>query len=92
MPASTAPLALAPVLDTVQRHDRDAIERLKAFLRIPSVSTDPAFDKATREAAEWAAGQLREIGFRTQVVTTKGHPMVLAHHDGAGAGSPRILY
>jgi acetylornithine deacetylase/succinyl-diaminopimelate desuccinylase-like protein len=93
--APHASLDLAPVLETTQRLDSEAIERLKAFLRIPSVSTDPAFNAETRRAAEWSAGQLREIGFRVEVVDTKGHPMVLAHHDGpkGAAGTlPRILY
>jgi acetylornithine deacetylase/succinyl-diaminopimelate desuccinylase-like protein len=91
------PLGLAPVLAAAERMDREAIERLTAFLRIPSVSTDPAFAADTRRAAEWAAAQLREIGFRADVVATTGHPMVLAHHDGpssaGGSGTrPRILY
>ncbi|MFO0829201.1 MAG: dipeptidase [Phycisphaerales bacterium] len=83
---------LAPVLAAVDKQYDGSIERLKEFLRIKSVSTDPAFDAETRRAAEWAAAQLREIGFRAEVVKTQGHPMVLAHHDGPGAGAPRILY
>ncbi len=91
-------LALEPVLAAADRLEQEAVERLKAFLRIPSVSTDPAFDHETRRAAEWAAAQLKEIGFRVEVVKTQGHPMVLAHHDGpnvksnVGAGQNRVLY
>jgi acetylornithine deacetylase/succinyl-diaminopimelate desuccinylase-like protein len=84
----------APVLAAADRSFEAAVARLSEFLRIPSVSTDPAFDKDTRAAAEWAAKQLSSIGFRAEVVATKGHPMVLAHHDGPknAANPPRILY
>ncbi|MDZ4831821.1 MAG: dipeptidase [Phycisphaerae bacterium] len=86
-------LALEPVLAATDRLHDSAVERLKEFLRIPSVSTDPAFDAETRRAAEWSAAQLREIGFRAEVVKTQGHPMVLAHHDGPNvASAPRVLY
>jgi acetylornithine deacetylase/succinyl-diaminopimelate desuccinylase-like protein len=91
--AASTDLSLAPVLAAADRLDAGAIERLKEFLRIPSVSTDPAFDAETRRCAAWAAEQLRQIGFRAEVIPTIGHPMVLAHHDGpAGRSTPRILY
>ena len=40
------------------------LEELKAFLRIPSVSTDPAHKADVRRAAEFVAGQLRQTGMR----------------------------
>lgn len=98
MPTAAPTLSVDPVLATIERTQDAAVGRLTDFLRIPSVSTDPAFDADTRRAGEWAAAQLRELGFRAEVVRTIGHPMVLAHHDGpGGAGSssghcPRILY
>jgi acetylornithine deacetylase/succinyl-diaminopimelate desuccinylase-like protein len=69
-----------------------ALERWAEFLRIPSVSTDPAYNDRTREAAEWAAAQLRDIGFDASVRPTDGHPMVVAHHPGPDASAPRVLY
>ena len=38
------------------------LEELKALLRIPSVSTDPAHAADTRRAAEFVAAELRRIG------------------------------
>jgi acetylornithine deacetylase/succinyl-diaminopimelate desuccinylase-like protein len=69
--------------------------RLSEFLRIPSVSTDPAFDGETRRCADWLVGQLRELGFVAEAAKTIGHPMVVAHHAGVGPDAtkrPRILY
>lgn len=77
------------------RIDRDfpeAVERLKAFLRIPSVGTDPAYAEDTRRCASWLAGQLREIGLDAHVRPTGGMPMVVGHWDGAGPSAPTILY
>jgi hypothetical protein len=66
-------------------NEADSIERLKAWLRIPSVSTDPAFRSQTRAAAEWAAEHLKISGFTVDILPTRdpatgaeGHPVVLA--------------
>ncbi|MEM1118090.1 MAG: peptidase M20, partial [Bacteroidota bacterium] len=57
------------------------VEELKAWLRIPSISTDPAYAPRVREAADWLAQNLRDIGMQTvDVIDTDGHPVVLAEH------------
>ncbi len=54
-----------------------ALEDLKAFCRIPSVSTDPAFRTGIREAAEFVANRLKKAGFASvEVWDTGGHPAV----------------
>ncbi|HEX7311342.1 MAG TPA: dipeptidase [Gaiellaceae bacterium] len=64
------------------------IRELSEFLRIPSISSDPARRPSMREAAEWVAGQLAFANGR--VVETDGHPVVLGEWL-ALAGSPTIL-
>jgi acetylornithine deacetylase/succinyl-diaminopimelate desuccinylase-like protein len=76
----------------IDRNFPGAIERLKAFLRIPSVGTDPAYAEDTRRCAAWLAAQLREIGLDAQVRPTGGMPMVVGNWDGAGPKAPTILY
>ena len=68
-----------------------SVERLSALLRIPSISTDPAYKDECRRAAEFLAGDLGAIGFAAAVRETPGHPMVVAHHDGP-AGAPHVLF
>ncbi|MBV8766209.1 MAG: hypothetical protein JOZ66_14970, partial [Hyphomicrobiales bacterium] len=52
-----------------------AIERLFAFLRIPSVSTDPAYKEHCVTAAEHLKADVASIGFDASVRPTKGHPV-----------------
>ncbi|MDN2565295.1 M20/M25/M40 family metallo-hydrolase [Aquibium sp. A9E412] len=80
---------LAPVLDRLDQSLDDSLDRLFALLRIPSISTDPAFKAECRRAAEWLVDDLSAIGFEASVRETAGHPMVVAHHDGEG---PHVLF
>jgi len=78
------------------------VDELKALLRIPSVSTDPAHATDTRRAAEFVAAELRRIGMehvRLIETTTSahpdGHPLVYADHLHApaidGKPAPTVL-
>jgi acetylornithine deacetylase/succinyl-diaminopimelate desuccinylase-like protein len=83
-----------PVTEVLARVDAtrgDAHQRLFDFLRIPSVSAQPAHAADCRAAAEWAAAHLRGSGFTAALHETGGHPVVIADHPGTGAG-PHLLY
>ena len=56
----------------------DALQRLCAFLRIPSISTDRANDGDVATAAKWLADELGSLGFDAQIHDTLGHPMIVA--------------
>ncbi|HVR12621.1 MAG TPA: hypothetical protein VMS41_02490, partial [Gaiellaceae bacterium] len=64
------------------------VDELSEFLRIPSISSDPARRSAMREAADWVAARLAFANGR--VVETEGHPLVLGERLGL-AGAPTIL-
>jgi acetylornithine deacetylase/succinyl-diaminopimelate desuccinylase-like protein len=66
-----------------------SLDRLFNFLRIKSISTDPAFKDDCRAAAEHLAGDLRTVGFAAEVRPTAGHPVVLAKSNGADR---RVLF
>ncbi|MFN4274535.1 MAG: M20/M25/M40 family metallo-hydrolase [Aliihoeflea sp.] len=82
---------VSPVLDTLDAEIDASVERLFALLRIPSISTDPAYNAECRRAAEWLVADLKSIGFDASVRDTPGHPMVVAHHDGP-EGAPHVLF
>ena len=82
-------MTLAPVLSRIDSDLPQALDRLLALLRIPSISTDPAYKGDCDAAADWLVNDLASIGFAAEKRPTPGHPMVVAHHDGPG---PHILF
>ncbi len=84
-------MTLAPVLDRIDADLPAALDRLMDLLRIPSISTDPAFKPDCDRAADWLVADLAGIGFDARKCPTPGHPMVVAHRKGP-AGSPHLLF
>lgn len=83
---------LEKVLDQIRHAQEPAVERLCDFLRIPSVSTDPAYAKHCLEATDWVVEQLRACGGEVAVHQTARHPLVIAHFEGANPDAPRVLF
>lgn len=68
------------------------LEELKAFLRIPSISTLSEHKPDIRSAAEFTAGQLRQAGLHNvQLIEGEGNPLVYGEWLGA-AGKPTLLF
>lgn len=82
--------ALDAILNDIDTDLENALERLFAFLRIPSISTDPAYAGDCRAAAAWLAQDLTALGFETSVEDTALHPVVLATKPKPGA--PHVLF
>jgi acetylornithine deacetylase/succinyl-diaminopimelate desuccinylase-like protein len=80
------------VLDHIDTHLQESLDRLFALLRIPSISADPTFKADVDRAADWLVAQLEDIGFSASKRPTPGHPMVVAHYDKAGADKPHVLF
>ena len=85
---------LPAVLEALDASRDAAVARWFELLRIPSVSTDPAYKADCLKAAEWCAAQLRDMGFHeAKVVATAGHPMVVAHDRAVRPkGLPHVLF
>jgi len=82
--------ALSRYLD--ENRDR-FVEDLKAALRIPSVSAQPAHREDVRRCAEHVARHLEAIGMtQVEVVHTLGHPIVYAEWLGAPRKPTVLLY
>jgi acetylornithine deacetylase/succinyl-diaminopimelate desuccinylase-like protein len=56
------------------------LEEYYAFLRFPSVSTDDQYKEKLKQCADWLVKKLTSIGLETQLVPTKGHPIVWARN------------
>src|SRR5262249_57138272 len=64
---------------------------LKAFLRIPSISTLPEHKPDIRRAAEFARAELQAAGLSAEFIEGEGNPLVYAEWLGA-PGKPTILF
>jgi acetylornithine deacetylase/succinyl-diaminopimelate desuccinylase-like protein len=80
------------VLARIDANRGAALDRLFDLLRIPSVSTDPAFKDHCLRAAGWLESELKSIGFEASVRPTPGHPMVVAHAKAARPDAPHVLF
>lgn len=85
---------LDAVLAAAGQEFEKSLDRLFGFLRIPSISADPAYKAKCGEAANWIAGELKFLGFDASVRPTPGRPMVVAHYTpkSAAAKTPHVLF
>ncbi|SHG88966.1 M20/M25/M40 family metallo-hydrolase [Geodermatophilus nigrescens] len=82
----------SPERDFVQAHLDDLHADLDAWVRIPSISADPAHGPDVAASAEWLADALRRTGFPTvEIWPTAGAPAVYAEWPSADAGAPVAL-
>jgi len=74
-------------------HFPEALEDLKAFCRIPSVSTDPAYVDGIAAAANFVAERLKRAGFSAvELLATGGHPAVYGELIGDAALPTFLVY
>ncbi|MGR3364988.1 MAG: dipeptidase [Maritimibacter harenae] len=86
-------MSLDTVLVKIDGEIDFALDRLIALLKIPSISTDPAYKDECRNAAEFLVNDLKSIGFDAGLRDTPGHPMVVAHGGpDAVEGVPHLLF
>ena len=67
------------------------LEELMDYLRIPSISTDPAHADDVNRCADWLVGKMSVAGLEAEKVETGGHPLVLGEWLGA-EGKPTVLF
>ncbi len=79
-------------LTYAQSHQSEALEDLKTFLRIPSVSTLPEHQPDMQRAAQWLADKFTTLGLQhIAIMPTAGHPVVYADWLHAGVQAPTLL-
>ena len=70
----------------------DPVEKLKEFIRFPSVSTDSKFGEGMRGAQRFVADLIGSMGFKVEVVKTEVHPIILASRGGDPAWPHVVIY
>jgi len=82
-------MSLDAVLARIDEQLPEATARLLDLLRIPSISTDPAYAGECDKAADWLVTDLQSLGIKAEKRATPGHPMVVGHVEGDG---PHLLF
>ena len=82
---------MTSVIGYIQDRREAFVEELKAFLRIPCVSTKAENKADMQRAAEWLVDHMRAIGLEHEaILPTAGHPVVYADWLHA-PGKPTVL-
>ncbi|MBB1251434.1 M20/M25/M40 family metallo-hydrolase [Rhizobium sp. G21] len=86
-----------PKTEDVLKHIDDtfdiALGKLLELISIPSISSDPSGAEGIAQAAEWLKRELSSMELMANVVSTKGHPVVLGRSAMAPNGrKPRLLF
>lgn len=74
----------------IASHQPEFTDGLQEWLRIPSISTDPAWAGEVRRAANWLADRMRGLGLRVETVQTGRHPIVVGE-TAPVPGAPVVL-
>jgi len=73
-------------------HHEEYLEGFKALLRIPSISTDPAYKGEVQRAADWIVAEMQRIGLHNcAAMPSAGHPVVYGEWLEAGDDKPTVL-
>jgi len=70
----------------------DPVEKLKEFIRYPSVSADSKFRDGMCGAQNFVSELLGSIGFKVEVVPTELHPIIFAQRDGDASWPHVVIY
>lgn len=79
------------VLRRVERQQEEHLEVLKEYLRIPSISTDPQYEKDVLRCSDFVVEQMRAAGLTAERIETEGYPLVYGEWLGA-PGKPTVLF
>jgi acetylornithine deacetylase/succinyl-diaminopimelate desuccinylase-like protein len=81
---------LDQVLSKIDADLDSSLERLFQWLKVPSISTDPAYKDHCRVAGQWLVDELKGIGVEASLRETGGHPAVVGHAN--GQAKPHVLF
>ena len=79
------------VLARIDAEKESHLEDLKDYLRIPSISTDPAYSEEVSSCCDFLLDQMRAAGLSCERLETDRHPLAYAEWTGA-LGKPTVLF
>ena len=83
---------LEKALAYVKENEATFLEGYKELLRIPSISTDPAYQDDLLRCADWIVAEMARVGLHNcRRMATSGHPVVYGEWLEAGPDKPTVL-
>ena len=79
------------VFAAIERRYPEFLDDLLDYLRIPSISTDPAYAGDIARCAAFVCARMQAAGLGARLLETAGHPMVYGEWLGA-PGKPTLLF
>jgi acetylornithine deacetylase/succinyl-diaminopimelate desuccinylase-like protein len=79
------------VLGRIDLEKESYLEELKEYLRIPSISTDSAYEGDVRRCAEFLRDRMAAAGLTAELIETERNPLVYAEWVGAEE-KPTLLF
>lgn len=76
----------------LKTHAERFLSELKDWLRIPTVSADPAFHADVLRGAEFLRSHFETLGMTSRLVETPGNPVVVAEWMGAPGAPTALVY
>lgn len=83
-------MELPALLEYYSREQDRFIRELEDYVRLESISTDPAYNGNCRSCAEWLVRHLTAIGLQAELWETDSKPVVCARWAGQ-KGKPHVL-
>jgi acetylornithine deacetylase/succinyl-diaminopimelate desuccinylase-like protein len=84
---------MTDILSFIDQNKSRYEEELKAFLRIPSISTSHEHRGEVRRCAEFVRDELSRIGLNeVKIYETPGHPIVYGERMDGGKAAPIVLF
>ncbi len=80
------------IVSAIDSGQKAALDRLFAFLSIPSISAVPAHFPDCERAADWLVTELSDLGFEASKRPSAGRPMVVGHIKAVRREAPNVLF
>jgi acetylornithine deacetylase/succinyl-diaminopimelate desuccinylase-like protein len=84
--------AIRKAVEHARANHGEYLEGFLELLRIPSISTDPAYKHEIQRAADWLVSEMDRIGLENcEAIPSERHPVVYGEWLGAGEDKPTVL-
>ena len=85
-------MSIDAILSDLKNRQSEAISKLFEFIKIKSISTDPAFKNECKAAATWIKKEIESLGLSSFLYNEGEHPLVFGMPAKADKNKPTYLF